>query len=126
MNLRTPIKQARGVGSSGEGVHHWWLHRVSAIALIPLTLWFVAGVIGIVAQDYEAAVAWVRDPWVTVLLLLFVSTVFHHSMLGIQVVVEDYVHQRTALVVSLLLNTFLHYLFAAAALVAVLRISLGA
>jgi succinate dehydrogenase membrane anchor subunit len=125
MNLRTPMKGARGLGDGGDGVHHWWIHRVTAIALLPLSVWFVAGVVSHVVAGYDSAVAWVSEPLVTALLILFIGTAFHHSMLGVQVVVEDYVHQRVARMVVLLANTYLHFLLAAVAIVAVLRIAFG-
>ena len=125
MNLRTPMKEVRGLGDGGDGVHHWWIHRVTAIALIPLSLWFVAGVVSNVVAGYDSAVAWVSDPLVTVLLVLFIGTAFHHSMFGVQVIIGDYVHHRVAQVVALLANTFLHFLLVAVAIIAVLRIAFG-
>ena len=126
MDLRTPIKQARGLGDGGEGIHHWWAHRVTAIALVPLCLWFVYSVVAIVGQGYDVAVAWVSGLWVTVLLLVFLILLFYHSLLGVEVVIEDYVFHKVARTTSLLLNTFLHFVLVAAAIVAVLRISFGA
>lgn len=125
MSLRTPLKQARGLGSSSDGTHHWWSLRVAALALIPLSLWFIAGVVGIVGASHAEAVGWVRQPLVTVLLILFLATAFIHSKLGVDEVVEDYVHHRPARVAVLLLNTFFHVLLGATAVVAVLRIAFG-
>src|SRR5215472_1616041 len=94
--MRSPLGRAIGLGSAKEGVEHWWGQRISAIALIPLCLWFVAAIIGLVGADLEAVQNWVARPLPAILLLLVVIMVFYHAALGLQVVIEDYVHAELA------------------------------
>lgn len=125
MKLRTPISLARGLGSAKEGVHHWWMQRMTAVALVPLALWFVASLLCVVHADYTAMTEWVGRPVNTVLLALFLFTAFYHAMLGLQVVIEDYVHGEGAKIVSLLVMKFLLVLLGALSVIAVLRIAFG-
>ena len=92
-NLRSPLGRARGLGSAKEGLHHWWAQRLTALALIPLTVWFVAGLIHLATggEPYEAFMGWIANPCNATLLILFLGVSFHHAQLGIQVVLEDYV-----------------------------------
>jgi succinate dehydrogenase / fumarate reductase membrane anchor subunit len=91
-SLRTPVARARGLGSAKEGVHHWWVQRLTALALIPLSLWFVASVIGLAGAEHSVVVAWLGNPLVAILMVLLITAVFYHAALGMQVVYEDYVH----------------------------------
>ena len=91
-NTRSPFARAIGLGSAKSGVEHWWAERVSAVALIPLTLWLVASIIAHTGSDQAAFVAWLRTPTVMILMVLLVIALFHHTALGLQVVIEDYVH----------------------------------
>jgi succinate dehydrogenase / fumarate reductase membrane anchor subunit len=91
-DTRTPLSRARGLGSAKNGVEHWWLQRVTAAALIPLTLWFVASLIGLAGGDYDAFVVWLRAPLATISMTLLLIALFHHMTLGLQVVAEDYIH----------------------------------
>ena len=124
MSLRTPLSKVLGRGSAGEGVGHWWMQRVTAIALIPLTLWFVISLLGSSLQSYEAMRGWFGQPWVAVLSLLLVLTLAWHSKLGVQVVIEDYVHSKGAKTTALLLSTFIHVIAAVAGVFAILRMAL--
>ena len=124
-DLRNPLKRARGLGSAQSGVGHWWTQRVTAAALVLLGLWFVATVLCLLHADYAAARAAVAKPWNALLLILFVVTMFWHAVLGLQVVVEDYVHTRWKEVVLLVAIKFLAVLGALAGVLAVLRIALG-
>ena len=92
MKFRTPLSHARGLGSAQEGTGHWWAQRLTAIALVPLTLWFVWSVIGLMGADYQTVHDWVAQPMNAGLLLVFIYATFYHSMLGLQVIIEDYVH----------------------------------
>jgi succinate dehydrogenase / fumarate reductase membrane anchor subunit len=92
--MRSPLGRAMGLGSAREGVEHWWMARVSAIALIPLTLWFVASIIAHTGSDYVTFVVWLRMPLVSTLMVLLLIALFYHTALGIQVVIEDYVHSE--------------------------------
>lgn len=123
-DLRHPLKVARGLGSSQSGVGHWWLQRVTAAALVPLAIWFVILVLDLLHADYLSARATVARPWNALLLIAFVLTAFRHAVLGLQVVVEDYVHTRWKEVGLLLSIKFLAVLGALACVLAVLRIAL--
>lgn len=108
-HTRTPLTRARGLGSAKEGVKHWWIQRVTAAALIPLTLWFVALLIALVGSDYDAVIAWLRAPLVTIPLVLLLIALFYHMALGLQVVVEDYIHSdrvKIPMVVAIRLACF--------------------
>jgi succinate dehydrogenase / fumarate reductase membrane anchor subunit len=124
MSLRSPVGRALGLGAAKEGVGHWWSQRISAIALVPLTLWFVTALLRLGTLEYAALIAWIGDPVNAVLLLLLTGTLIHHSLLGVQVVVEDYV-AGAAKVVTLLASNFLHVVLGALAVFAVLRIAFG-
>lgn len=123
--LRHPMKHARGLGSAQHGAGHWWTQRVTAAALIALGLWFVFTVLSLLHADYAVARAAVAKPWNALLLILFVVTMFWHAVLGLQVVIEDYVHTRWKEVVLLVAIKFLAVLCALAGVLAVLRIALG-
>lgn len=125
-DLQHPIKRARGLGSSQSGVGHWWTQRVTAVALMVLGVWFVVTVLRLLHADYGTARALVGRPWNVVLLIAFVIAMFWHAALGLQVVIEDYVHTRWKEVSLLVLVKFLAVLGALASVLAVLRVALGA
>jgi succinate dehydrogenase / fumarate reductase membrane anchor subunit len=125
MSLRTPLGKALGRGSAGDGVGHWWEQRVTAIALIPLTAWFFIGLLRRSAGKFEEMQVWLSQPWPALLALLLVVTVALHSKLGVQVVIEDYVHTKGAKTTLLLLSTFLHFAAAFAGIFAILRMALS-
>ena len=89
--MRSPLGRAIGLGSAKEGVGHWWAQRVTAIALVPLAVWFVIVVVGLAGADRAVFVDWVRHPVPAVLLVLLLVATFYHGALGLQVVIEDYV-----------------------------------
>jgi len=121
-NGPSPLAQAIGLGSAKEGVGAWWAERVSAVALVPLTLWFVASIIAHSGSDYATFIAWLRAPLTTVLMVLLLIALFHHTALGLQVVIEDYVHSgvKFAAVIGVRLGCFA---FAVAGVFATLRIA---
>ncbi len=123
-SLRTPLGQVRGLGSAKDGTHHWWLQRVTAIALLPLTIWFVASLVVLAGSPFEVFTAWVAQPLVAVLLGIFVSVGIWHLKLGAQVVIEDYVHGEAAKVTTSLLVNFACVLVGAAALFSILKIAI--
>ncbi|HEY8587143.1 MAG TPA: succinate dehydrogenase, hydrophobic membrane anchor protein [Rhodanobacter sp.] len=121
---RNPLKVARGLGSAKSGADHWWIQRVTAVALVLLGVWFVVTVLCLLNADYATARDTVAKPWNALLLITFVITMFWHAVLGLQVVVEDYVHTRWKEVVVLVAIRFLAVLGALAGVLAVLRIAL--
>jgi succinate dehydrogenase / fumarate reductase, membrane anchor subunit len=124
MSLRSPLGRVLGLGTT-SGVHHWWQQRVSSIALLPLGLWFVVSLLMLPDHAYGTVHAWLARPWNAVLMLLFVWTSVQHSRLGVQVVLEDYVHGAGVKVAALLAAQFIHLVIGAAALLAVLKVALG-
>jgi succinate dehydrogenase / fumarate reductase, membrane anchor subunit len=121
---RDPLKVARGLGSSQSGVGHWWTQRMTAAALVLLGVWFVVTVLCLLHADYATARAAVAKPWNALLLMAFVLSMFWHAVLGLQVVIEDYVHTRWKEVFLLVAIKFLAVLGALASVLAVLRIAL--
>lgn len=89
---RSPLARVIGLGSARSGVEHWWAQRVSAVALVPLTLWFVASIIAHSGSDHSSFVAWLGTPFASTAMVLLLIALFHHAALGLQVVIEDYVH----------------------------------
>lgn len=126
MSIRSPLAGARGLGSAKSGVEHWWVQRVTAIALIPLTLWFVASLVNHVGTDYSSVIAWLSSPVPAVLMIIYVSALYYHSQLGLQVVVEDYVHIKWAKVTAIITLQFANIVMACFAVVSILMIVLGA
>jgi len=90
--MRSPLARAIGLGSAKEGVRDWWAERVSAVALVPLTLWFAASIIAHTGSDYATIIAWMRTSLAATLMILLLIALFHHTALGLQVVIEDYIH----------------------------------
>lgn len=125
MKYRTPLANVRGLGSAKEGTHHFWVQRLTAVALIPLGLWFLVGVVSLTGADYATAAAWIGKPLNTVLLVGLVIAVFYHAQLGLQVVVEDYIHTRWQKLTGLLILKLGLTLMGIAAVVAILRVALG-
>lgn len=123
MTLRAPLARVRGLGSAKEGTHHWWVQRLTAVALVPLTLWFVASVITVATADYTAVSQWAQSPMNTVFLLLLIVATFYHAQLGMQVVFEDYIHSEWLKVWSLVLLRFVMITLAFISIVAVLRVA---
>ena len=123
-NMRTPLARAMGLGSAKEGVGAWWAERVSAVALVPLTLWFAASIIAHTGSDYATFIVWLRMPLTAILMILLLIALFYHTALGLQVVIEDYVHSATkfAAVIAVRLGCCA---FATAGAVAILRIALS-
>ena len=125
MSLRSPISRVTGLGTAKEGVGHWWSQRVTSVALLLLGLWFVASLLRMPSLGYELVTTWIAMPLNSVLLLLLIGTLVYHSQLGVQVVVEDYVHHHGLKIATMLLLTFAHVVVAALAIFAVLRIAFG-
>jgi succinate dehydrogenase / fumarate reductase, membrane anchor subunit len=124
-DLRTPLSRARGLGSAKQGVHHWWAQRITAVALIPLVTWFAISLIMMSGADYAVVRAWIGSPVVMVLLTLTIVIGLHHGQLGMQEVVEDYVHSEGMKLALIVLLRFIAVFFGLAAIVAILRIGFG-
>ena len=124
-SYRTPLSRARGLGAAHHGVGHWISERVGAIALIPLTLWAVFGVLRLAAGDYQTAVAWISDPVNATLMVLTIAISFWHMQAGLRVVVEDYIHVTLNKSALLLLNLFVCGLVGALAVFSILKVALG-
>ena len=122
---RTPLSRARGLGSAKHGVGHWISERVAAIALVPLTLWAVFGVLRLAAGDFDFAVAWIHDPLNAVLMVLTVAISFWHMHAGMRVVIEDYIHVAFSKVGLTLLSLFVCGLSGALAIFSILKVALG-
>ena len=125
MQMRSLLGRTRGLGSSNEGAHHWWGQRLTGIALVPLSLWFVFSVVGLVGADLATVKAWAGRHGNPVMLILLTIAMFHHAQLGLQVVIEDYVRSEAIKVFSTVLVKFMAVLFGASCIVAVLRLTLG-
>ncbi len=125
MEMRSLLGRARGLGGAKEGVAQWWAQRLTAVALVPLTLWFVASAISLVGADYAAYRAWVGMHGNLLFLVLLIVTLFHHTQLGLEVIIEDYVHGEAAKAASLIVMKFTVVLLGASSVLAVLRVSLG-
>ncbi len=123
MSGRSPLARVRFLGSAKEGVSHWWVQRLTSVALIPLGGWMLASLLALPALDYRTVVGWISHLWTAVFLLLFVLTAAWHSRLGVQVLIEDYVHESGSKTVALALSSFAHVLLAVAGSLAVLRIA---
>jgi succinate dehydrogenase / fumarate reductase membrane anchor subunit len=113
------------MGSAKDGTGHWWAQRVSAVALIPLTLWFMFSLLALPALDYATVRAWLSFPWSGFLAVLLVAVLTYHSYLGTTEVIEDYVHTPGMKLLSLLLLRFLYVLVGGASIFAILRIAFG-
>ena len=122
MKYQTPLARARGLGSAKEGSHHWWRQRVSAVALFPLTLWFALALSQLPAAGHAQVVAWMSQPWNSVLLLAFILLTIYHAMLGLQVVMEDYVHHDGVKIAGMLGVRLVSAFLALASSFALLRI----
>ena len=126
MSLVSPLRQVLGPGPARSGVHHWWAQRLSALALLPLSVWFVVSLLCLPGLDHVTVILWMGQTWTALLLVLFVLAAAWHSNLGLQVIIEDYVHGAGTRTLLLVVVRFLHILAAAAAVFAVLKVAFGA
>ena len=123
MDIRTPLAKARSFGSETSCVVHWWYQRVTAIALIPLSLWFGFVLLTLPGAGYGEVAKWVQQPWNTLALVVFIMASFYHAILGIQVVLEDYVHTEWLQTKSILVTKLTLIFFALLMLFAVLKVA---
>jgi succinate dehydrogenase / fumarate reductase membrane anchor subunit len=125
VSMRSTLGKVRHLGSAKEGVHHWWMQRLTALALVPLVIWFVISVAGLAGMDHAAAVAWISSPAVAITLVLLIAATFYHAQLGLQVVIEDYLHNEGVKLAALIAVKFAAIVLGVAATFAVLKIAFG-
>ena len=125
MDLRSDLGRVRGLGSAKGGTSHWWAQRVTAVALVPLSAWFVFSITSLVGVDREGLKVWVNGPVSFVLMVLFLIALFYHMQLGLQVVIEDYVHNEKNKVISLILNKLIAVFLVVSGITALMKIAFG-
>lgn len=122
MRFVTPSKKAHGLGPVKTGVHHWTLQRLTALTLIPLTLWGVVSVVTLVGSDYASVMAWFAEPLTAVMLSLWVFFTTYHASLGMQVIIEDYIHHQATKLTALILVKFTLILLGTLSVITVLQL----
>ena len=125
MRMETPIARVRGLGSARSGAHHWWLERLTSVSTLLLFVWFVVALLRLPSLDYSAVTEWLSAPLGAVPMLLLIVSTFWHLKLGLQVVIEDYVHEEGMKFFSITLLNFFTIALGALAFFAVLRIAFG-
>ena len=125
MSLQSPLARVRGLGSAKEGVHHWWVQRLTAIALVPLSLWFIYSLVAITGADYQTTKDWMGNTLNAALMLLFIISLYYHAVLGVQVVIEDYIDSEWQKIACLVLVKFLAWIAGLSAAIAILKVYLG-
>ena len=124
-DLRSPLAKAKGLGASGDASHHFWVQRISALALIPLVIWISFGIASLPEADYATVVSWLQSPINGIITLVFVVVSFYHAQLGLQVIIEDYVSSHSVRLFGVLSIKFLSYFLIAAGVYSVIKITLG-
>jgi len=125
MSFRTPLGRVRGLGSAKDGTHHWWMQRLTAIALVPLIVWFVVSVLMMIGADRGTMVSWLGSPITAGLMVMLIIAVFHHAQLGLQVVIEDYIHNETWKIGLVIFVKFAALLVGGIAVISVLKLAFG-
>lgn len=123
MSLRTPLARVRGLGSARDGTHHWWMQRLTAVALVPVALWLVGSVIALAGAPHHDFVRWAGHPFNATVLLILIFATFYHAKLGLQVVIEDYVHNEWVKLPVLVLISFAAIFLGIISSVAVLKMA---
>jgi succinate dehydrogenase / fumarate reductase membrane anchor subunit len=125
MSLETPLHRVQGLGSAHSGVTHFWRERVTAVALIPLSVWFVVSMMLLVGKTEAEVAGYFQHPWNALMMGLFIIVTCVHMMLGLQVVIDDYVHRPGQRILLLLLNRAFTWVVGGLSLVALLRLAVG-
>jgi succinate dehydrogenase / fumarate reductase membrane anchor subunit len=125
MSLMSPLNRVLGLGTAKGAAEHWWWQRLTAVALLPLGLWFACALLALPSFEYAAVIAWVQRPVTSILLLLTIASIAYHSYLGVQVVIEDYVPGKGLRVAAVMASTLAHFGIAIAAVFAVLKVAFG-
>jgi len=123
--MRTPLARVKGLGAAGHGAEHWWTHRMTAVSNVPLIVAFTIIVASLAGRSYQEAVGIVSHPLVAIILILAVVSVTTHMRMGVQIIIEDYVHDKGLKIAALIANTFYAVIIAAACLFAILKVGLG-
>jgi succinate dehydrogenase / fumarate reductase, membrane anchor subunit len=123
--LRTPLGRALGLGSAKEGVAHWWAQRVSAVALVPLGIWFCTSLVSLAGADRATIAAWLHGPVAAILMILTIGAVFYHAALGLQVVIEDYAPNEGTKLACIVAVKLAALVLAVAGIYAVLKLAFG-
>lgn len=124
-DMRTPLNKVRGLGSAKEGADHFWKQRVTALANVPLTLFLVISIVLLAGKDHATVAAYIGSPLAALAFMALVISAAIHMRLGMQVVIEDYVHGEAAKILLLIANTFFSILVALACIMAIIKLSLG-
>lgn len=124
-DMKAPLAKVRGLGSAKNGTHHWWVHRITALANIPLTIFVLVSFIGNLHKTYADWVAWLQQPVAAVMMVLFVANIMHHLRLGLQVLIEDYVHNKSNKIAAMMAVTFGTVLMGALGIFSILKIAFG-
>ena len=122
--LKTPLARARGLGAAGDGVEHWFMQRVTAIANIPLVIWLICSIVSLRGTDYAQFTTWLAQPINAILMILFLISTLIHAKLGSQVVTEDYIHNEGLKFVKLIGQKLVFFALGVACIFAVLKIAL--
>jgi succinate dehydrogenase membrane anchor subunit len=125
VSAQTPLARARGLGAAHDGLGHWKAQRLTAIANAVLVLWFVFSAAALAGASYDEVRAWLASPLVATLMILLIISMFYHAPLGLQVIVEDYVHHSAIRIAALILIRLLVFALAVACILAVLMVALG-
>jgi len=123
-SMRTDLARVRGLGSAKDGVHHWWMQRLTAIALVPLLLWFVAALAGLAGAGHTVTAEWLSSPLVAITMILMVIATYYHAALGVQVVIEDYIHHEGWKFFWLITVKFALFVLGVAAVFSILKLAL--
>jgi succinate dehydrogenase / fumarate reductase membrane anchor subunit len=124
MTMRTPLARVRGLGSAKKGTEHFWLQRVTALANIPLTMFLIVSLVVHTGSDFETMRAYLASPLVSVAMVLLIVSAVWHMRLGLQVVIEDYVHSEGRKLLAIMMNNFIAIIIAVSCLMAILKIAL--
>ena len=125
MSIRTPLGRVRGLGSAKSGTGHFWRQRLTALANVPLTIGFIIILVSLLGRNHAFVVQTLGSPLVAIVMLLFIGSVTYHMKIGMQVVIEDYVHDEAWKFAAVIANTFFAIIVAAAAAYAMLKLSSG-
>lgn len=125
MNMQSDLARVRGLGASRDGTAHWWAQRVTAVALVPLSLWFAYSAVTLVGIDQAGFKIWLNGAGNLLMIILFVVVLFYHMQLGVQIVLEDYVHGAKAKIFWLISNKLVAVFFGVSSIIAVLKVAFG-